>query len=55
MVSPPVADYIASHPALRTAARIALKPVVCGVKYPLALGFILTAGGFMAIRRRKKK
>ena len=52
--SPPVADYIAAHPALRTATRIALEPVVYGVKYPLALGFIVTAGGFIAIRRRKK-
>jgi hypothetical protein len=53
-VSPPVAEFIASHPALRTATRIALKPVVYGVKYPLAFGFILTAGGLVAIRRRKK-
>ena len=53
-VSPPVAEFIATHPALRTATQIALKPVIYGVKYPLALGLIVIAGGFIAIRRRKK-
>ncbi|MBI5742046.1 MAG: hypothetical protein HZA16_15180 [Nitrospirae bacterium] len=32
--SPPVADYISRHAALRTAARFMLTPVVFAVKYP---------------------
>jgi hypothetical protein len=40
-VSPPIADYIARHEALRTAVRFGLAPVVYGVKYPRISGLIL--------------
>jgi hypothetical protein len=55
-VSLPVADYVASHPALRTAMQIALKPVVYSVKYPLLpVALVLGTAGGLAIRRRRKK
>ncbi|RJQ52577.1 MAG: choice-of-anchor D domain-containing protein [Nitrospiraceae bacterium] len=54
--SPPVADYIAEHEALRTATRIALTPVVYSVKYPVHVLMItgLVIGG-IAYRSRKVK
>ncbi len=50
--SPPVADFIAAHDALRTGTRIVLTPVVYAVKYPFAFGFILIAGGAALFRKR---
>ncbi len=60
--SPPVANYIASHGALRTATRIALAPVVGAVKHPgvalismgLLMGFVV-AGAGESLRRRRRK
>jgi hypothetical protein len=52
--SPPVADFIASHPALRVATRIALEPVVASVKNPgLFIAGIFAFTGLIAIRRRR--
>jgi hypothetical protein len=53
--SPPVASFIAGHESLRTASRMALTPVVLGVKHP-ALSLILAASllGVVLLRRRRK-
>jgi subtilisin family serine protease len=44
--SPPLAEYISKHPPLRLAVRIALTPLVYGIKYPIAAvlaAFAITA------------
>lgn len=48
-VSPPVADFISHHEALRTAARLMLTPVVFGIKYPLWTALFGTAAFFLAL------
>ena len=53
--SPPIADYIAPRPWLRTFTRVLLAPLLLGVSYPLgALGFLvlLSAGVFFRVRSR---
>lgn len=54
--SPPVAAVIARHESLRLAARLALTPVVYGIKYPLVtLPLMMLAGGaclVVIVRRR---
>lgn len=55
--SPPIAGYIAEHPAIRASVRLALAPVVYGVQHPMLLGFVFTAtviGAGAGFRRRKK-
>jgi hypothetical protein len=55
--SPPVADFIAKHPALRLATRTALAPVVYTVKYPVMMGLVFAGmgGGLIGLRRRRKQ
>ena len=49
--SPPVADYIAAHPSLKVATRIAFAPVVATVRNPaLMLAGVFTFVGLIAIR-----
>ncbi|MFC1549626.1 beta strand repeat-containing protein [Nitrospirota bacterium] len=53
--SPPIAGFIADHETLRTATRLALAPIVYGVKYqalPIVLGFVLI--GAVSYRRRRR-
>ncbi len=51
--SPPVAEYISKDESLRAVARLALTPVVYGVKYPFAaLGFAGLVCVFVFYKRR---
>lgn len=54
-VSPPIADFISEHEALRTVTRLTLTPVVYGVKYPMGtLMFVGFATGLAGYRRNKR-
>ncbi len=57
ITSPPIADYIKEHEALRTVTSVVLTPIVYSIKYPFILGFIMVIGGVavIVIKRRVKK
>lgn len=50
--SPPVADFIARHDALRVMMRLALTPLIFAVKYPLVVTLLSVLAGAWFIRRR---
>ena len=52
--SPPIADYIRQHEALRTLTRWALTPVVYGVEYPLGSAALLFLIAGMSYQRRRR-
>jgi hypothetical protein len=59
--SPPVAEYIQGNEMMRVTSRIALTPLVYGVKYPGASGFLMLTGmsivivSFIRIRRKSRR
>ena len=55
--SPPVAAYISDHESLRTVTRLALSPLVYGIKYPGTSVSLIVLTPFVIItyRRRRKK
>ncbi|MCC6346685.1 MAG: hypothetical protein IT388_05800 [Nitrospirales bacterium] len=55
--SPPVAEYLRSHGALREATRWVLAPLVYGIKYPLSLpvAFFLGIVLYRSGRKRKRE
>lgn len=56
-VSPPVADFIARHEALKFATRMALTPIVYGFKYPVAAASFATllAAAVLTPRTRRRQ
>jgi subtilisin family serine protease len=53
--SPPIADCISDNRTLKAAARIALTPIVCTVKYPFASGLLMLLLCGLGLRKRIKR
>ena len=53
--SPPIADYIRAHEALRAATRWALTPLVYGLQYPLAPAALVSLLFIGAVNRRRRR
>lgn len=54
--SPPLADYLRAHEALRTAVRWSLRPLVLAVEHPLgALAALLLLAAPLVVRRRDRR
>jgi len=49
--SPPIADYIAPRPGLRSAVRLVLAPIVYGIEYPTAAILLTALSGACLLRR----
>jgi YD repeat-containing protein len=52
--SPPLADFLVEHPALRAPARMALAPLVYGVAYPRT-GLVVLLGGLLSLCAWRKR
>jgi methionine-rich copper-binding protein CopC len=52
--SPSIADSIAAHETLRIVTRIALKPVVYSIKYPMLVFLVFVMTGLGVLRKRKR-
>jgi hypothetical protein len=53
--SPPIAQYIGEHEALRTFARISLVPIVYSIAYPLFSILLFGTLVMIVVYRRKRR